>query len=243
MGGGGEHRTGRRHRGEGSPGTGSGATLGQIRPPRYGRYLFLLALLIIVLLTINRSLTKGGIATGVRAGQVIPPFALPLASGTVNGDADVATHPNEGAAGRVPACAERGAGIMNVCELYEKGPLVLALFVTSSSCPAVLGEMQAIAAAFPGVNFAGVGIKGQREAVRKLIAQKGLRSVQVGLDSDGELASLYQVVSCPQVTFVLPGGAADGAALLSTPSPQLLRSRVAALVAAARARGWRPPSR
>lgn len=221
----------------------TGSTPGEVRPPRYGRYLFLLAVVIIVLLTINRSLTKSGERTGVRPGSVIPPFALPLAAGNVIGDADVATRPNEGAAGKTPACAVRGAGILNVCQLYERAPLVLALFVDASSCPAVLSSMQALAADYPGVNFAGVALKGQRAQLRTLIARRRLTSVQVGFDRDGVLASLYQVVSCPQVTFVLPGGVAQSKPLLSTPSPATLRARVGALVAAATARGWRPPGR
>lgn len=214
---------------------------GYARTPRYGRYLWLLAIVIIILLTVNRSLTKSSIHTGVQPGRMIPPFALPLATGDVNGDANVATKANEGPAGDVPACSVRKPGILNVCELYEKSPLVLALFVNASSCPAVLSEMQQLASSFPGVQLAGVAIKGQRESLRKLIAQHGLSDVQVGFDHDGALASLYQVVSCPQVTFVLPGGTAQSAPLLSTPTTAQLRARISTLVAAARARGWRPP--
>ena len=224
------------------PARGAGPTgRGRCVPPRYGRYLWLLAIVIIVLLTINGSLTKSAIQTGVRPGRVIPPFALPLANGDVTGDANVATRPNQGSAGKTPACAVRGAGILNVCELYERGPLVLALFVDASSCPAVLSSMQALAPANPGVRFAAVAIKGQRPQLLKLIAQRGLTDVQVGFDSDGALASLYQVVSCPQVTFVLPGGVAQSKPLLTTPSTPALSVRVNELVAAARARGWRPP--
>jgi hypothetical protein len=120
---------------------------------------------------------------------------------------------------------------------------VLTLFVDASSCPAVLGEMQTLSAAYPDVRFAAVAIKGQRPRLRKLIAQRGLTSVQVGFDRDGVLATLYAVVSCPQVTFVLPGGVAQGKPLLSTPTLAVLRARVGELVATAQARGWRPPSR
>ncbi|HXW58703.1 MAG TPA: hypothetical protein VEJ23_04405 [Solirubrobacteraceae bacterium] len=227
---------------EGTPPPDAGPTSAQPRPPRYGRYLWLLAVVIIVLLTINRSLSSSG-QTGVRPGRVIPAFALPLASGNVNGDANVATHANDGSAGSRPACQVRGSGILNVCELYEGAPLVLALFVDASSCPAVVGEMQALSASYPEVRFAAVAIKGQRQRLRMLIAARGLTGVQVGFDRDGVLASLYEVVSCPQVTFVLPGGAAESRPLLSTPTLAALRARVNELVAAAKARGWRAPAR
>ena len=75
----------------------------------------------------------------VQPGEQLPPFAVPLALGSLNGDADTATHAFEGAAGRVPACNERGSQILNICELYEGAPVVLALFVDSGSCAAEPG--------------------------------------------------------------------------------------------------------
>lgn len=223
----------------GARGAGTGTGLG-IQPRRYGRYIGLLALVILVLITINTAVTKPNGAKGIAAGQAIPPFAVPLALGSLTGGADVATHAYDGAAGRVPACAERGPQILNICQLYERGPVVLALFVNGGSCPAVLEDMQALTAAFPTVSFAGVAIKGEPGSLRKLIGQRELTRVQVGFDGNGVLAGLYKMATCPQVTFVLPGGVAQGPALLATPSRAALRARVSELLAAARARGYRP---
>jgi hypothetical protein len=209
--------------------------------PRYGRYVGLLGLVILVLITINTVLTKPNGARGIEPGYAVPPFAVPLALGSLTGAADVATRPNDGAAGRVPACAERGPQILNICELYERGPVVLALFVDADSCPAVLSDMQALAPAFAGVGFAAVAIKGERGSLLRLIRERGLSRVQVGFDDEGVLASLYKVASCPQVSFVLPGGDVQSPALLVTPSRATLRARVNELVAAAVARGWRRP--
>ena len=36
----------------------------------------------------------------------------------------------------------------------------------------------------------------------------------MGIDSDGALAALYKVASCPQVTFAYPGGEVQSGALL-----------------------------
>jgi hypothetical protein len=170
----------------------------------------------------------------------MPPFAVPLALGSLKGDADTARHADEGAAGRVAACQERGAQILNICQLYEGAPVVLALFVDAGSCSAVLGDMQALSSSFPGVRFAAVAIKNGRSQVRRLIRSRGL-TLPVGLDSDGALAALYKVATCPQVTLAYPGGEVQSRALLSRPSRATLRGRVAALVAAARARGWKQP--
>jgi hypothetical protein len=197
----------------------------------------LFAIFLLVLITINTIVTKPNGAKGIAAGQAVPPFAVPLVSGRLVGNADVATRPNQGAEGNVPACKERGPEILNVCELYEHAPVVLALFIYSGSCEAVLGDMQAIARSFPGVRFAGVAIKGDRAALRAMVRKRGL-SFPVGLDEEGILARLYKLASCPQITFVLPGGVVQSAALLDRPSRATLRARVAALVTAARARGW-----
>jgi hypothetical protein len=206
--------------------------------PRYGRYAGLLALLILLLITVNTIVTKPNGARGIEPGHRLAPFAAPLALGTLNGDANVATGPDEGARGRVPACAVRGPQILNICQLYERGPVVLALFVDAGSCPAILSDLQALAPSFPGVQFAGVAIKGSRGPLRALVRSRGL-TMPVGIDRDGVLAGLYKVASCPQVTFAYPGGVVQSRALLARPALATLRARVSELVAAARARGWR----
>jgi hypothetical protein len=206
----------------------------------YRRYLGLLGVVIVVLATINAALTKSTGSLGIEPGHRLAPFAVPLARGEVVGAADVATRANDGAAGKVPACAERGPGILNVCELYEQGPVVLALFVDGGSCPQVLSDMQALAPSFPNVRFAAVAIKGGRGELLKLMGAKRL-SIPIGFDSEGALAGLYKLVSCPQVNFAYPGGVVQSRALLERPAPATLRVRVSELVRASRARGWRPP--
>jgi hypothetical protein len=206
----------------------------------YGRYVGVLGLIALVLITINTALTKPNGATGIPPGQPLAPFAVPLVTGNLRGAADVATHPNQGTAGRVPACRERGSQILNICELYEQGPVVLALFVDSGSCPAVLGDLQALVSSFPGVRFAAVSIMGNRGALRRLVRSHGL-TMPVGIDNDGALAALYKLASCPQVSFALPGGTVQSGALLRRLPPAQLRARVSELVAASRRRGWRGP--
>lgn len=220
---------------------GGGAEGGPAAPQartHYGRYVGVLGLIALLLITINTALTKPNGSTGIPPGQSLAPFAVPLASSSLVGDADVATHPYQGSAGNVPACQERGAQILNVCQLYEGAPVVLALFVNAGSCPAVLGDLQTLARAFPKVRFAAVAIKGERVSVRRLMRSKGL-TLPVGIDSDGALAALYKVASCPQVSFAYPGGLVQSKALLRRVPLAALRARVNELVVASRARGWR----
>jgi hypothetical protein len=206
-----------------------------VRPQRYGRFVALIAIVILVLITINTIVTKPNGASGVAPGGQLPAFAVPLALSNLKGDADVATRPDEGEAGRIPACKLRRPDVLNVCELYEGAPAVLALFVNGGGCATVLSRMQALVHEYPGVRFAAVALRGDRGALRSTIRSRGL-TFPVGIDEEGTLAALYKLASCPQVTFALPGGVAQGHALLSTPSLQTLRARVAGLLAAARDR-------
>ncbi len=210
------------------------------RNPRYGRYVGLLGVVLFVGILVNSLFVHRSGLTGIPPGQKLAPFAVPLALGNLNGAADVATRANQGAEGRVPACAERGAQILNVCQLYEQGPLVLALFVDAGSCTSVLGEMQALVPEFPSVRFAAVAIRDERGQIRRLVRSRGL-TLPVGLDSDGAVADRYKVYSCPQVNFAYRGGVVQSKALLASPTLAALRARVSELVAASRARERREP--
>jgi hypothetical protein len=209
---------------------------------RYRRYVGILGVLIVVLIVINTTLTRSNGIGGIEPGHRLAPFAVPLALGEVNGDANIATHADDGEAGKRPACSVRGAGVLNICELYEQGPVVLVLFVDAGSCPRTLSDLQALAPSFPGVRFAGVALKGERGKLRALIRARSL-SIPIGFDRDGALAALYKVVSCSQVTFAYPGGVVQSKPLLEGPAPATLRARVSELVQAARAHGLRPQVR
>jgi hypothetical protein len=203
-----------------------------------GRIVGVLGIAILVAITINTALTKPNGSTGIPPGQRLAPFAVPLALSDLGGEANVATHANDGSAGAKPACGVREARVLNVCQLYEQGPVVLALFVNAGSCPGVLGDMQKLAPSFPGVRFAAVAIKGDRGQLRRLVRSRGL-TFPVGIDNDGALAVLYKLASCPQITFAYPGGVVQSKALLRRPPLVVLRARVGELVAASRAQGWR----
>ncbi len=208
---------------------------------RYGIYVVILAAILLIAFTVHVGLSSHKGTSGIRPGTRIPPFAAPYAIGGPPGEVDIATHANDGPAGKVPACSERGPGILNVCQLYERGPLVLALFFDAGSCAKVLAEMQRLAPSFPQVGFAAVAVKDQTSSTARLVRSKQL-TFPVGVDAEGRLGQLYGMVSCPQITFVYPGGVVQSPVILSTPTPATLRARVAELLAAARARGWRPGS-
>ncbi len=201
-----------------------------VKPPQYGRYVVLLAVAILIGITVNTITTKPNGSGGVAAGETVPPFAVPLATGNLKGDANVSS------TGVAPACTVRGPRILNICQLYEHGPVVLALFVDAGGCGDVLGDLQALSASYPKVQEAAVAIRGERSSVRELLSSHGI-TFPVGIDDQGDLAALYKLATCPQLTFIERGGAAQGRALLGRPSRATLRSRLAELEAGARSSG------
>jgi hypothetical protein len=204
------------------------------RNPRYGRYAGLLGVVVLVAVVVNSLFVNRPGLTGIPPGQRAAPFAAPLALSSLEGDADIATRADQGAQGKVPACAERGPRILNVCQLYEQGPVVLALFVDADGCASVLDEMQALVPEFPDVRFAAVAVKSGRGPVRRLVRSHRL-TLPIGLDEDGGVADRYKVFSCPQLDFVDRGGVVQSRALLTTPRLAGLRKRVGQLLSASRA--------
>ncbi|HET9740613.1 MAG TPA: hypothetical protein VFP78_21050, partial [Solirubrobacteraceae bacterium] len=58
---------------------------------------------------------------------------------------------------------------------------------------------------FPQVQFAAVAIRGDREALRRRVRERGWR-LPVGHDRDGAVANAYAVAVCPVVTLAERGG-------------------------------------
>jgi hypothetical protein len=224
---------------EAREGPAGGGPPNRIAGARYGGYVVILAAVLLIAFTVHVALTSHKGTASIRPGIRIPPFAAPYAIGGPPGEVDIATHAGDGLAGNVSACSERGPGILNICQLYERGPVVLALFFDAGSCAKVVEDMQQLAPAFPHVSFAAVAVKEKASSVARLVRSKGL-TLPVGVDGEGRLGDLFGMVSCPQITFVYPGGIVQSASLLSTPSPAALRVHVAELLAASRARGWKP---
>ncbi|HWI72094.1 MAG TPA: TlpA disulfide reductase family protein [Baekduia sp.] len=200
----------------GAPPAQRAATAPAERPPRRPaavpamRYLWVVGaaavVLVLVLLvsTIQHGTGRG--ARGVPPGEVMPAFAVPIATSDLDGDANIAQHAGEGQAGRRPACAVRGPDVLNGCALREAGPVVLAFFtVRNRGCVAEIDAMQAARAKLPGVQMAAIAIRGDRGDLRDLVRRHGW-TFPVGYDRDGALANAYHVQVCPQLTFARRGG-------------------------------------
>lgn len=172
-----------------------------MRGGRYTWFVGVVAFALIVVAILNGLETEGIQSGGPERGAKLQPFATPLADSQLEGDANVATKDDQGDFGRRAACTVRGREILNVCELYERGPVVLTIFpAQGEQCRDVLDQFQRVAPQFPDVTFAAVGSRGDRDDLR------GRWSFPVGWDRDGAVASLYGLVGCPQITFARRGG-------------------------------------
>ncbi|HEX6023185.1 MAG TPA: hypothetical protein VFZ00_14410 [Solirubrobacter sp.] len=164
--------------------------------------------------TFNTIVTESKGSRGLQEGDALPPVAMPLSTSSCRGrcDANVATEPDQGAAGARPACEVRGRDILNTCELAERGPFVLAfVFHPVERCVEQLPALERVAARHRDVAFRIVAVRADAEQARSLGSK-----LPVGYDHDGAVANEYAVVVCPTITYVAAGGRVVG----STVGPQ-----------------------
>ncbi len=229
-----------------APRGGPAAGGGLLHGGRYGWLLGAVAVLAIGYVVANGARTEGPGARGLPAGAQLPPFAAPLAgvarcdSPDDPCDANVATRAGQGSAGSRPACEVRGPAILNLCELTERGPVVLAFLATrGGECADELDRLDRVAARHPGVQVAAVGIRGDLSQLTAIARGHGWHFA-VGWDRDGILANLYGVAVCPHITYARWHGRAQSTSL-GTIGERELERRIAAAVAASRRSGWAPP--
>ena len=206
---------------------------------RYGWFVAVVGLLLVAYVSLNTLRTESVGSQGLKLGAKIPPFAAPLALGTIDGDVNVARKPNQGSAGARPACSVRGPQILNSCQLAERGPFVLAFLATrGTQCTRELDRLGRVQALHPRVQVAAVSIRGDRDDLRALVRRRHW-PFPVAWDRDGIMANLYGVAVCPQLTYALPGGVVQATSVGELGDRELER-RFATLERAARAKGWRP---
>jgi len=158
----------------------------------------------------------------------LPEFAVPLAAGRLEGDANVAQDDCESAQTpcppgdrRSPACRIPTPGAIRACGLFDR-PLVISFwFAHGGNCV----EQQDIVSSVFGryrdrVSFLSLDIRDDRDKVRELISRRDWR-MPVGYDRDGAVASLYRIGGCPTFAYAYPGGTLQDASIGELTSAQL----------------------
>jgi hypothetical protein len=148
-------------------------------------------------ITLNTLGTDAPGSRGVPNGERLPPFAVPLAASSLEGDAQV--DPSK-------ACRVRGPRVLNSCQLAERGPVAIAFFATKSDrCERQIDIIERVRRRFPDIGFAAVSVRGDRGEVRRQARERGW-GMPVGYDHDGAVTNAYAVAICPTITFAARGG-------------------------------------
>lgn len=172
---------------------------------RYAWAVGIVALMVIavVFFTVNLP-NQGAGVKGPQPGERLPAFAAPLASSSVDDDADANVFPSRKAArsagSRLAACQVRTESVLNSCELRER-PSVLTMIVTEGTdCEPQVDRVERMRKDFPQVNFA-VVMSGQKRSEAGRIARRRGWGMPVGVDRDGAVTNLNGVGVCPTTVF------------------------------------------
>lgn len=189
---------------------------------RYSIAVGLIFLALIAVATIHTLTGNGGEDTlGLDkqpARWPLPEFAVPAASGQLEGDANIyqddcgsSSLPCSEDPPRVPACQITTAGAIRVCALFDR-PLVISFwFGTENRCERQQGVVSTVAARYRGrVNFLSLDVLDSRESVGELVREQGWQ-MPVGFDRDGAVAALFRVAVCPTFAYAYPGGTLQSA--------------------------------
>jgi hypothetical protein len=159
---------------------------------------------------------------GPLPGTKLRPFAAPLATGELEGDANVcAKRPCDRGSGAVPACELRSDEVVNLCEL-RKRPLVLTfIFDRGAECYPQVDRVERMRDGFPNVNFATIFFtRKDRDEVREIVERRGWDQ-PVAIDRDGAITNVNGIGGCPITVFAKKGGVVEHTALANLTEDQL----------------------
>jgi thiol-disulfide isomerase/thioredoxin len=146
---------------------------------------------------------------GLEAGEPLPRFAAPSATGSLDGDANI-NQDNRDRDGdhQTPACDVSGprSDVVRICDYFHR-PLVLVAWFTRGcgSCRSQLDTVERVRRRFPQVAFVGLDIADSKANARREVLEHGWR-FPMALDRDGAVGGLYRVGGGPTTFFAYPGG-------------------------------------
>ena len=159
-------------------------------------------LAILAYITFNTLRRRAPARAGSPPATQLPPFAAPLVTSDLVGDANVATRADQGAAGAKPACAVTDPRALNSCALARRGPVVLAFFTDGAErCAGALDAMQRIAPRTRDVALRrGRDPRRPRRRCATLVREHGWR-FPVAAGPRRRRRQLYGVAVCPTIVL------------------------------------------
>lgn len=162
------------------------------RPYRWAIGIF--GLVLLLGLSVYMFASHGVGSAGVSPGKQLHRFVAPLATSTLEGDANTNPHCDP---------AHPNPRALNVC---GRTPLVLALFVPGSGdCEHQVDTLQAVSGQFPAIQFAAVAVLAGHSRAASLVRSRHW-TIPVAYDKDGAVGQVYGVAICPLVEIARPGG-------------------------------------
>jgi len=181
--------------------------LEQQKAPRpssaYSWVIGIVFLMAVAVAGVNALRSEGPGALGPATGHQLPVFAAPLATGPLDGDANVKARAAQ--PGHTLACNVRNPGALNVCELRKKPVVLTFMFTRLADCAPQLDRVERVRGEFPEVNFVGVIIRQKKADAAKLVRTHRW-GFPVVLDRDGQVSNIYGIGGCPTTIFARKGG-------------------------------------
>jgi hypothetical protein len=159
--------------------------------------------LLIIVVGLNSLPNAGEGLKGPKPGTVMPQWAAPLATGTVDADVNIKATGKE--PGKTMACAVHVRSALNGCDLRSRPSVVVFAGTRGANCLPGFDRIERVRKAFPQVNFAGILIKMDLNGARKTV-DKGRWGFPIGFDRDGQLTNVYGIGVCPATVFARKGG-------------------------------------
>lgn len=157
---------------------------------------------------------SGSVGIGsVGIGERIEPFAVPIATSDLEGDANI--DPEQ-------ACSVPGDDVLRICDYFDR-PLVISFWFTKGAAQCVEEQdvFDRVGTRFADrAGFVSINVRDERDRVRELIAENDWQ-VTVGHDTDGAVSNIYRVGGCPTFLFVKPGGVLVRAEIGATSESEL----------------------
>jgi hypothetical protein len=160
-------------------------------------------LILIVVVGLNSLPNAGEGLKGPQSGTVMPAFAAPLATGSVDADVNIKATGKE--PGKTMACAVHVPSALNGCDLRKRPSVVVFAGTRGANCLPGFDRIERVREAFPQVNFAGILIKMDLKDAAKTV-RKGGWKFPVAFDRDGQLTNVYGLGVCPATVFSRRGG-------------------------------------
>ena len=183
---------------------------------RYSQGVGLVFLVLVGFIVLNSVQNRDSAVLGIRDEEHDLPlaqFAVPLATGALEGDANVAQddcetdqNPCPAAKRRKPACRVQLPGSVAVCDLFDRPLLLSFWFTRGGDCEVQQDVVDRVASRYRGrVNALSIDIRDPKDRVRRIVRERRWR-MPVGVDRDGAVSELYLVGGCPTIAYAYPGG-------------------------------------